>query len=47
MFPFIAYWRVWSHEDMENNVAMVRHSKDFAEGACIACEAAARISRRA
>jgi hypothetical protein len=32
-FPFIAHSRGWSHEDMENNVAMVRNSKELAEGA--------------
>ena len=34
-FPFIAHSRGWSHEDMENNVAMVRNSKELAEGACM------------
>ena len=32
-FPFIAHSRGWSHEDMENNVAMVQNSKELAEGA--------------
>src|SRR5262245_58657461 len=32
-FPYIAHSRGWSHEDMENNVAIVRQSKDLAEGA--------------
>jgi hypothetical protein len=34
-FPFIAHSRGWSHEDMENNVATVRNSKELAEGACM------------
>jgi hypothetical protein len=34
-FPFIAHSRGWSHEDMENNVAMVRNSKELADGACM------------
>jgi multimeric flavodoxin WrbA/nitrite reductase/ring-hydroxylating ferredoxin subunit len=32
-FPFIAHSRGWSHEDMERNVAIVRSSKDLADGA--------------
>ena len=32
-FPFIAHSRGWSHEDMERNVEIVRHSKELAEGA--------------
>ena len=32
-FPYIAHSRGWSHEDMENNVAIVRDSKELAEGA--------------
>jgi hypothetical protein len=32
-FPFIAHSRGWSHEDMENNVELVRTSKELAEGA--------------
>jgi len=34
-FPFIAHSRGWSHEDMENNVAIVQKSKELAEGACM------------
>src|SRR5229473_1463296 len=34
-FPYIAHSRGWSHEDMENNVAIVRNSKELAEGACM------------
>jgi nitrite reductase/ring-hydroxylating ferredoxin subunit/multimeric flavodoxin WrbA len=34
-FPFIAHSRGWSHEDMENNVAIVRDSKELADGACM------------
>jgi multimeric flavodoxin WrbA/nitrite reductase/ring-hydroxylating ferredoxin subunit len=32
-FPFVAHSRGWSHEDMERNVEIVRHSKELAEGA--------------
>jgi nitrite reductase/ring-hydroxylating ferredoxin subunit/multimeric flavodoxin WrbA len=32
-FPFVAHSRGWSHEDMENNVAIVRGSQELAEGA--------------
>ena len=32
-FPYIAHSRGWSREDMENNVAIVRASKELAEGA--------------
>jgi multimeric flavodoxin WrbA/nitrite reductase/ring-hydroxylating ferredoxin subunit len=32
-FPYVAHSRGWSHEDMENNVEIVRTSKDLAEGA--------------
>jgi nitrite reductase/ring-hydroxylating ferredoxin subunit/multimeric flavodoxin WrbA len=32
-FPYIAHSRGWSHEDMENNVAIVRDSQELAEGA--------------
>jgi nitrite reductase/ring-hydroxylating ferredoxin subunit/multimeric flavodoxin WrbA len=32
-FPYIAHSRGWSHEDMERNVAIVRHSAELAEGA--------------
>jgi hypothetical protein len=32
-FPFIAHSRGWSHEDMENNVTIVRSSEELAEGA--------------
>ena len=32
-FPYIAHSRGWSHEDMEANVAIVRHSTELAEGA--------------
>ena len=32
-FPYIAHSRGWSHEDMENNVRIVRESKSLAEGA--------------
>jgi multimeric flavodoxin WrbA/nitrite reductase/ring-hydroxylating ferredoxin subunit len=32
-FPFVAHSRGWSHEDMENNVAIVRSSQELADGA--------------
>jgi multimeric flavodoxin WrbA/nitrite reductase/ring-hydroxylating ferredoxin subunit len=32
-FPYVAHSRGWSHEDMENNVEIVRNSKMLAEGA--------------
>ena len=32
-FPYIAHSRGWSHEDMENNVRIVRQSKHLAQGA--------------
>ena len=32
-FPYMAHSRGWSHEDMENNVRIVRESKDLAQGA--------------
>ena len=32
-FPYVAHSRGWSHEDMENNVAIVRSSEELAEGA--------------
>jgi hypothetical protein len=32
-FPFVAHSRGWSHEDMERNVAIVRASKELADGA--------------
>lgn len=32
-FPFVAHSRGWSHEDMERNVEIVRHSRELAEGA--------------
>ena len=34
-FPYIAHSRGWSHEDMERNVAIVRDSKELAEGAAM------------
>jgi multimeric flavodoxin WrbA/nitrite reductase/ring-hydroxylating ferredoxin subunit len=32
-FPYVAHSRGWSHEDMENNVAIVRSSQELADGA--------------
>jgi multimeric flavodoxin WrbA/nitrite reductase/ring-hydroxylating ferredoxin subunit len=37
-FPYIAHSRGWSHEDMENNVAIVRASAELAEGAATLTE---------
>jgi multimeric flavodoxin WrbA len=34
-FPYIAHSRGWSHEDMEVNVEIVRHSAELAEGAAM------------
>ncbi len=34
-FPYIAHSRGWSREDMEHNVAIVRNSKELAEGAAM------------
>jgi multimeric flavodoxin WrbA/nitrite reductase/ring-hydroxylating ferredoxin subunit len=34
-FPYIAHSRGWSREDMENNVSIVRESKELAEGAAM------------
>jgi multimeric flavodoxin WrbA len=37
-FPYVAHSRGWSHEDMENNVRIVRESKALAEGAAALAE---------
>jgi multimeric flavodoxin WrbA len=37
-FPYIAHSRGWSHEDMENNVRIVRDSKALAAGAAALAE---------
>jgi nitrite reductase/ring-hydroxylating ferredoxin subunit/multimeric flavodoxin WrbA len=37
-FPYVAHSRGWSHEDMENNVKIVRESKALAEGAAALAE---------
>jgi nitrite reductase/ring-hydroxylating ferredoxin subunit/multimeric flavodoxin WrbA len=37
-FPYIAHSRGWSHEDMENNVRIVRESKALAQGAAALAE---------
>jgi multimeric flavodoxin WrbA len=34
-FPYIAHSRGWSHEDMEQNVEIVRNSTELAEGAAM------------
>jgi len=45
-FPYIAHSRGWSHEDMENNVAIVRSSKELAEGACMLAKRLLDLSAR-
>jgi nitrite reductase/ring-hydroxylating ferredoxin subunit/multimeric flavodoxin WrbA len=37
-FPYIAHSRGWSHEDMENNVRIVKNSKYLAKGAAALAE---------
>jgi multimeric flavodoxin WrbA len=37
-FPFIAHSRGWAAEDMEANVAHVRHSSELRDGACALAE---------
>ncbi len=34
-FPYIAHSRGWSHEDMEDNVEIVRSSEELADGAAM------------
>jgi hypothetical protein len=31
-FPYVSHSRGWSHEDMENNIEIVRTSPELAEG---------------
>ncbi|HEX5778791.1 MAG TPA: Rieske 2Fe-2S domain-containing protein [Xanthobacteraceae bacterium] len=45
-FPYIAHSRGWSHEDMENNVRIVRDSKALAEGAAALAERCLAIAGR-
>ncbi len=44
-FPYIAHSRGWSHEDMEDNVEIVRNSTELAEGAADAGQALPRARR--
>jgi len=32
-FPYVAYSRGWTHEDMENNVKIVSHSEELTKAA--------------
>jgi nitrite reductase/ring-hydroxylating ferredoxin subunit/multimeric flavodoxin WrbA len=45
-FPYIAHSRGWSHEDMENNVRIVRDSKALAEGAAALADRCLAMARR-
>ena len=44
-FPFIAHSRGWSHEDMERNVEIVRHSKELADGAATLAKRCLDVAR--
>ncbi len=45
-FPYIGHSRGWSHEDMENNVRIVRESKALAQGAAALAERCLEMSRK-
>ena len=45
-FPYVAHSRGWSHEDMENNVRIVRDSKALAAGAAALAERCLAIAGR-
>jgi multimeric flavodoxin WrbA len=45
-FPYIAHSRGWSHEDMENNVRIVRDSKPLAEGAAALADRCLAMAQR-
>jgi multimeric flavodoxin WrbA/nitrite reductase/ring-hydroxylating ferredoxin subunit len=45
-FPYIAHSRGWSAEDMENNVTMVRNSRELHEGAAELARRSVDLSRR-
>jgi multimeric flavodoxin WrbA/nitrite reductase/ring-hydroxylating ferredoxin subunit len=45
-FPYVAHSRGWSHEDMENNVRIVRESKSLAQGAAALAERCLEMAGR-
>ena len=45
-FPYVAYSRGWSAEDMEHNVSMVRESKELREGAMELARRSIEMSKR-
>ena len=45
-FPYIGHSRGWSHEDMENNVRIVRESKALAQGAAALAGRCLEMSRK-
>jgi multimeric flavodoxin WrbA/nitrite reductase/ring-hydroxylating ferredoxin subunit len=45
-FPYIAHSRGWSHEDMENNVRIVRESKALARGAAALAERCLEMAQK-
>jgi hypothetical protein len=45
-FPYIGHSRGWSHEDMENNVRIVRDSKALAQGAAALAGRCLEMSRK-
>ena len=45
-FPYIGHSRGWSHEDMENNVRIVRESKALARGAGALAERCLEMARK-
>jgi hypothetical protein len=45
-FPYVAHSRGWTAEDMHNNIAAVRDSKDLHEGAAQLAIRSAELARR-
>jgi multimeric flavodoxin WrbA/nitrite reductase/ring-hydroxylating ferredoxin subunit len=45
-FPYIGHSRGWSHEDMENNVRIVRESKALAQGAAALAARCLEMARK-
>lgn len=45
-FPYVAHSRGWTAEDMEQNVEVVRTSRELAEGSCELAARAVELSRR-
>jgi multimeric flavodoxin WrbA/nitrite reductase/ring-hydroxylating ferredoxin subunit len=45
-FPYIGHSRGWSHEDMENNVRIVRESKALARGAAALAERCLEMAKK-